>query len=440
MNNKQITASEIGIPNCYKYFRDGWSIIHLEGDPFTRGKGYGYLIANEMAAIRNMLVNTTPIFYGHEWEYFVNKTTEIYGGTIPDEYKRELEGIVIGMSKIGSNWSYAELLAWNCQISIQDYWWRITQLGKCNETERCSSFIATGDATADGKIIMAHNTWDAYYNGQWCNCIVELVPDVGNTILMQTFYGYISSLTDFFTTSAGIIGCDTTIGSFNVWKPGVPCFVRLRNALQYANSLTSFTKYLLKDNGGDYANTWYLGDINTNEIMKFDLGLNYHSIKTKKNGYFIGFNEAETNKIRNLECERQNIFNIKSSSGARRVRLRQLLEKYKGELNIKIAQQIISDQYDVFTKKNQPGSRTIEARYDLDNEGSYLRPPNYPHGTVDAKIISSDLASNMSFLARWGSSSGLEFNKDTYCDENPQWGFLREYLKNRPTQPWTIIN
>ena len=62
---------------------------------------------------------------------------------------------------------------------------------------------ATGDVTADGGIVMAHNTWSSYADAQFCNIIVDIVPDNGHRILMQSWGPLIYSGTDFFITSAG---------------------------------------------------------------------------------------------------------------------------------------------------------------------------------------------------------------------------------------------
>ena len=53
--------------------------------------------------------------------------------------------------------------------------------------------------------------------------------------------------------------------------------------------------------------------------------------------------------------------------------------------------------------------------------------------------VDSDLAQRLSFWARWGSSSGMPFIAGEYLQEHPQWNYLAEYLKDRPTQPWTLF-
>jgi len=63
--------------------------------------------------------------------------------------------------------------------------------------------------------------------------------------------------------------------------------------------------------------------------------------------------------------------------------------------------------------------------------------PFQPRGAVDGNVIDSNMAKNMSFLVRWGSSCGIPFEKDKFCDEHRVWDYLRPYLEDRPQQPWT---
>jgi hypothetical protein len=126
--------------------------------------------------------------------------------------------------------------------------------------------------------------------------------------------------------------------------------------------------------------------------------------------------------------------------GARRVRLTQLMEKYEGKIDVRNAQRILADHYDVYLKKVNPGSRTVEGHYELDAfEYWPARLPYAPQGAVDGKVMDSDLAADLSFWARWGSSSGMPFDADKYLSEHPQWSHLAGYLKDRPAQPWALF-
>jgi hypothetical protein len=58
---------------------------------------------------------------------------------------------------------------------------------------------------------------------------------------------------------------------------------------------------------------------------------------------------------------------------------------------------------------------------------------------VDGKATDSAMAGDMSFWARYGSSSGMPFVAEEYLEEHMQWDYLDGYLKDRPTQPWTMF-
>ena len=102
---------------------------------------------------------------------------------------------------------------------------------------RCSAFIATGNATKNRDIVMAHNTHSDFVTGQLLNIVIKVFPDVGNAFIMQTSAGLIASTSDWFLMSNGIIGCETTLSDIN-YKPefGTPFFCRIRELMQYAKS------------------------------------------------------------------------------------------------------------------------------------------------------------------------------------------------------------
>jgi hypothetical protein len=262
---------------------------------------------------------------------------------------------------------------------------------------------------------------------------------------MQTCPCWIWSGTDFFITANGIIGTETTIGGFDVYENKIPIGYRIRKAMQYGDSLDDYVNILLEGNSGDYANSWLFGDTNTNEIMRIELGLKYYNVERTKNGFFIGFNAAYDPKIRNLECVNSGFDDVRRHQGARRVRLGELMDEYKGKLNIETAKKIIADHYDVYLHKDDnPCSRTVCSHYDLDAR-EYMsqadRPkPFAPHGAVDGCVTDSKLAKQLGFWGRFGNSCGIPFDKNKFCDDHRQWEQYRPYLFNRPTQPWTYFS
>jgi len=427
----------------YRFDENGWVYVHIEGAPYERGFQHGYLVAPELKEILRSLKYLTYFDTGMEWEFFVEAAEKLFVRYTDQEFLEEIRGIADGAKAAGVDISWQEVLTWNGYEELTGYWWPNEVAGEYagGDNDHCSGFIAAGSATKDGKIIMAHNSWDAFEQGQFFNVILDIKPASGHRMFMQSAPGFIDSMTDFFVTEAGLMGTETTIGGFSLYDPNeVPEFVRVRKAMQYANTLDEFVEFMEKQNNGGYANSWLLGDINTGEIMRLELGLKYQNIQRKKDGYFIGFNAPEDPRIRNLECSKTGYTDIRMASGARRVRLTQLMEEYHGDIDISVAQEILADHYDVYLKKENPCSRTIEGHYELDAFEYWPdREPFRPQGAVDGKVMDGDLAKEMSFWARWGSSSGMPFYAKEFLDEHPQWSYLEGYLKDRPSQPWTFF-
>jgi len=330
--------------------------------------------------------------------------------------------------------------------------------------DRCSAFMAVGNTyTTGGEIVCAHITFDNYMIGQFDNIILYIDTSTSTTskkpsynILMQTFAGGIFSSTDFFVTSANIIGTETTIGGFHAFELHAPACVRSRKAMQYSGTLDDYITYLRKDNSGDYANTWYIGHTKSKdpdtgeirpEIMRIELGLKYVNVEKKTDGYFIGFNACYDARIRNLECSNDGFFDIRRHSGARRVTLNEKIKEHtEGEkrLSVAEAQLIISDHYDLYLGVDNPCSRSICAHYDLDKR-EYMsqenRPKPYqPKGAVDAKIGTSSMCDKMQFMARWGNACGTDFRKDDFCDLRREWEYQRVFLEDRLKQPWVVCS
>jgi hypothetical protein len=448
------------VKNGVRYDLNGWVYVSIKGSPRERGLAYGKLIEKDMKEVKRILDFVVYNDYGIKWEFFVSSAKKYFSNKIQEKFPEFYEEMV-GFAE-GANMTIDEVVAWNNYFTLTESWWAnmpeeesiavkgatALNVGASREggglQERCSAFIAVGDWTEDGKIVCSHNNFSNFIDGQLAKYVVDLNPTKGNRILMMGFPGWIWSGTDFFVTSAGILGSETTMGGFISYENNIPISCRIRNAMQYGNTLDDYERMLLDGNSGDYANSWLLGDTNTNEIMRIELGLRFHNTERTKNGFFIGFNAPYDPRIRNLECVNTGFDDIRRHQGARKVRLNDLMDNFKGKINVEVAKQIISDHYDVYLNKENPCSRTCCSHYELDAR-EYMSDPSRPkpftpRGALDGNIIDTKMAKNMSFLLRWGNSCGIPFNKDKFCDENRVWEHLREYLHDRPQQPWTIFS
>ena len=436
------------IKNGYSYDKNGWKYVSIKGKPKERGYAYGFLCAKEFKEIQNTLQFLMMEAYGMTWDFFIKKVNDDFKKMTESDFPElfeEMEGIAEGCNANGCKTTVDEIITWNFYCSIP-YWYSLISDSRGGKEggakDKCSAFMAVGDWTKDGKIVCAHNSFCDYIDGQFSNIILDLTPEKGNRFIMQTSPCWVWSGTDFFVTSKGIIGTETTIGGFLPYEKKFPIGYRIRKAMQYGNSLDEYCEILLHENSGDYANAWLFGDTNKNEILRIELGLKYHNIERTKNGFFIGFNAPYDERIRNLEVNNSGFYDVRRHQGARYVRLSDLMDEYKGKLDIDVAKKIISDHYDVYLKKDDnPCSRTVCSHYDLDAR-EYMsqesRPkPFAPHGAVDGIVCDTAMAKNMSFSARFGNSCGIPFDAAKFFKEHRQYEKFAPYIHDRPSQEWT---
>lgn len=450
----------------------GWTYIAVRGPPRRRGAAYGRLMAEDMREVMRTVRYITLRDMGVEWDVFVRAGDKYLAPVIRasfPEFYEEMQGFAEG-----AGMDPREVLAWNNYFTLTESWWShlpeeealairgsavASVLGTREgggaqprgQQERCTAFIAVGkDWTRDGGIVCGHNNFSNFADGQFARYVLDIAPTdeagraTGHRILMVAFPGWIWSGTDFFVTSAGILGTETTIGGFAGYEPRLPVSCRIRQAMQYGSSLDDYVRILLDGNSGDYANSWLLGDVRGNEILRLELGLRFHRVERTTNGHFIGFNATYDPRIRNLECVSSGFDDVRRHQGARRVRLGELMRDWKGRLDLAAAEAILADHYDVYLRKaDNPCSRTCCAHYELDAREFMSDParpkPFQPRGALDGNVIDSALARQMAMRLRWGSSCGRAFDRDAFCDQNAVWDDLRPYLHSRPSQPWVTI-
>jgi hypothetical protein len=428
---------------AYTHEKSGWIFLHIEGGPRERGFQHGYLLAREIA--RGIEVTRAEWEYqsATTWSWLQEKAAAMFERRIDRENLAELEGIVEGMKAAGVSTSRREVIAYNAYIELAWYWWP-QELEKINEgavkppRQSCSAFIATGSMTADGGVVLGHNTMMGYYEAL-PNVIVDIVAERGHRILMQTWPGWIHSGSDFFITGAGLVGAETTIGDFEGFDPkGIPEFCRMRRATQDAGSIDEWCEIMKRGNNGGYANAWLLGDVNTGEIARLELGLKYVAFERTRDGYFIGSNVAEDPKILRFETDRHET-DIRLSSVARRVRWKQLMSQFAGAIDLETAKRFEADHYDVYLGEEHPGERSLCAHWELEHEPFQQWPtvPNDPSGTLDAKVVDSRMAGQMRFAARWGAACGMAFDARQFLRDHPQFEWMKDILQSRASYEWT---
>ena len=415
--------------------KEGWKMVHVYGEPYERGYAHGYLLFKELQRIKKILPFLVKYQMEIDYTKFKKANRKIMFPILQKQYPEfwhEIRGIHAGAKHAGTDISMDVLIGWNSYMSLYSHFKEGNQ-----HIHRCSAFIATGEATKNRKIVMAHNVHSDLASGQILNIVLKITPTQGNEFIMQTTAGLISSVADWYISSSGIVCCETTIADIN-YKPkfGIPFFCRIRHTIQYANSLDECSQIMLHKNAGDYACSWLFGNTKTQEIMLLELGLNIHNIQRTFNGVFYGMNSPISYELRSKETTDTEFNDVNSRCGNRNYRLNDLLnKKYYGAIDSRIAKRVISDHYDIHLGKSVMNQNGICKHPERDPHAKYK-----PYSCTDGKVLDSSMADNLQFEGIFGSSCGKRtFNVNDYVKQHPEYKHWGEVLENMPIHNWTSI-
>src|SRR5579863_4385975 len=425
---------------------NGWTCVHLEGSPSEIGFQHGYLLAPEIEDALKVTTLEQTHQNAKDWQFFRDAAKNMMWPHIESEYREEMQGIADGANAHGVKldlWDVVALngaMEWSYYVKQYDKAHGIKSTASLGVPEHCSAFVATGSYTKDGKIVIAHNNWTNYLDGERWTIIFDVVPAKGYRFIMDGFPGFIHSGDDFGINSAGIIISETTIGGFFGYDPaGIPEFVRARKAMQYSASIDDSARIFKKGNNGGYANDWLLDDIKSNEIASLELGLKNVTLTRKKDGYFVGSNFPIDPK---LAAEETN-FDLKdvgNSPNARHKRWEQLMKENKGKIDVAAAQKFLADHMDSLSGKNEPSERTLCGHVDLSPRGMGAWQPAYgTAGAVQNKATDATMAAKLSFMAAAGHACGLDFVAAKHLAAHPELAWQKPELRDMKAYPWTAI-
>jgi Phospholipase B len=436
-------SSHERLQGAYRFERDGWVYVHLEGSPDRIGFQHGYLLAAEIGDFLRVIKPFLKTSTRRDWGFYRSAAEKMLWPRIDDEYRQEIDGIVAGLKAKGVDADRWDLVALNANQELPYYYvpWLDRSQGKTPTTHapgNCSAFVATGSYTKDGRIVIGHNAWTNYVVGTRWNVIFDLTPASGSRIIMDGLPGMIASDDDFGVTSAGMLITETTITQFEGWDPdGKPEFFRSRKAMQYSRSIDEFVKIMLDGNNGGYANDWLVGDNKTGEIALFELGLKNHSVSRTKDGCFVGANFPDSPKLRQEETKFDEGKKT-SSPNARKARWRQLIEPHKGKIDLELGKRFETDNFDVILSKHEANERTLCGRVEISPRGvpEWDWGPFYPGGTVQSKVTDGSLADQMALWGQVG-HQGSDFIAHAFLKEHQQYEWMRGLIKDRKCGPWS---
>ena len=88
---------------AYRFERNHWIYVHLEGSPADIGYQHGYLLAPEIEDGVNTVRVITTHSTKRDWNFYRNTAQNVLWKHIDAEYQQELQGIVDGLHAHGVN-------------------------------------------------------------------------------------------------------------------------------------------------------------------------------------------------------------------------------------------------------------------------------------------------------------------------------------------------
>lgn len=431
----------------FRYVNQGWVYVYLEGDPYERGLQHGRLLAPEIVEhitrwsrvihnFRDEQILSRPLTsdqYNQTselwWEFCRMRCGKWYMDKFPTEYLDEMQGITDGVNQqdytifnreitlldiITVNEMY-ELLSkleampklfhpmrtflHQIQQQVPEFWPQSTlsflQAFFTHEPpHHCSGFIATGDATTHGQIVISDAVWcgpgswwwNYYISLRW-NIILDINPTTGYRFQMASAPGFIWSDHDYYQNEQGIAFIETTVPQGRFDNIGLPLSVRARTSVQYGKTIDDVVDGLQYQNDGSMNAVWLIGDIKTGEIARMDLGYRHSSVQRAFDGFFWSANNPEDLRVR-LE----------------KIELETLLKRFI----MKVFFDAPGFGYHSFLYR--PESRDI----------AFEELGNYYYGNIDVDIVKTIMASTP--IGDW--STDCKISDTSLIQQNALWCFF----------------
>ncbi|HEY3967670.1 MAG TPA: C45 family autoproteolytic acyltransferase/hydrolase [Planctomycetaceae bacterium] len=296
---------------AWRYPQAGWHVVHIEGSPYERGFQHGKLLAAEIVDYIESLASIQSSKSPHEgWRDKRTLANALFLRRFDAEYLEEMKGIADGAASAGAEYDDRRLDLIDIVTINSDIEAGFLHSGleasatgldsrkfdqpqysqpKAKLQEHCSAFVATGPATADGRIVVGHITMSDVDYVRHYNVSLDVRPSEGHRVVMQTFPGGIFSGLDYHINDGGLIVTETTIRQTKFNPAGKSLASRTRRAVQYADSIDRAAEILGDSSNGLYTNQWLLADLKTNEIAMFELGTDRTRMwRSSRNEWFAG--------------------------------------------------------------------------------------------------------------------------------------------------------
>jgi hypothetical protein len=420
----------------YRYPQAGWVVLHIEGKPYDRGYQHGRLMPTEIAAcVRAIAAMQSEKAPAEAWKLARSLTSALFLRKFDREYLEEMQGIADGAAAGGARFDnrpidLLDVAAINCWMELETLESALEALPTGLEgvkfpkhqarampappADHCSAFAAVGPATADGQIVFGHITMSSLLAANICYVWLDVKPAQGQRCLMQTYPGGIQSGQDYYLNGAGILITETTLAQTRYEINSAPLASRIRQAVQYADSIDKAVELLTAGNNGLYTNEWLIADVNRNEIAMFELGTHKTKLwRSSKNewyggtpGFYWGCNNTKDLEVRleTIPAVNDRPANMVWRPSPRDRQWVELYEKHKGKIT---------------------GDFGREA---------FTSTPLAAYHSLDAKYTTTALAKDLKTWAIYGPPLGRTWLP------TPEEKAKRPEVRPLVSNPWTVLH
>lgn len=426
----------------WRHPQAGWTVVHIEGEPYERGLQHGHLLAHEIASY----IDALSRYWGPEaprqaWEQNRRLANALFLRSFTKEQLQEMKGIADGAAAEGASVNgrpveLADIVTINSsnEIDTLDDALAATPTGleglrkppagehrsgsaaqpRRKKPLRCNAFAAIGPATRDGKLVFGHITMYDLYPANYYNVWMEVRPSQGLRFVMQTTPGGMHSGMDYSINEAGLLLSETTLDQGPLAASGVSLASRIRQAQQYAGDIDSAVEILERNGNGLVSTEWILADIRRNEIALLTLGTHERVLRRSSRNEWLagaeGFYWSDNNiKDRSVRLETAGALDGRPSTAAvyepskRDAVWLRMYEQSKGAIDLEFARRMLS-------------TPEIVSAY-----------------AVDAKYTDATLAANFQTWASFGPPVGAIWQPG--LKEQMQFPGIKPLIHN----PWTLL-
>ena len=186
VNTPQTAETDARLKHAFRRPQNnGWTFVHLEGAPSEIGFQHGYLLAPEIEDALKVTILEQTHDNAKDWQFFRGAAQNMMWPHIEPEYREEMQGIADGANAHGVKLDLWDVVAlngaeeWSYYVKQYDKAHGIKSIASVTAPEHCSAFVATGSYTKDGKIVIAHNNWTKYLDGERWTIMFDVVPANG---------------------------------------------------------------------------------------------------------------------------------------------------------------------------------------------------------------------------------------------------------------------